>query len=142
MSISRYVVLTVTALAIVGCKSGSPTAGTFSAESDSLQLTPGQKRDVEVTVHYRLPSNPAAATTVTYKVQVTAPQGWSADPSNWEHSHTMKTTDIGFNETRNLSVTVPADAAQGEHVVKLVISPASEPAQSLDLRFQVVSKPK
>jgi hypothetical protein len=128
--------------AVAGCRSGSPTAGTFSAETTAQQLVPGQKQEVELTVHHRLPSNPATATTVSYKAQLTAPQGWAVDPGNWQHSHTMKTTAVGFNETRKLSVTVPADAGQGEHVAKLVISPASEPAQSLDLRFQVVRKGK
>ena len=52
----------------------------------------------------------------------------------------MKTTDIGFNERRKVSITVPADAAQGEHLVKLTIFPASGPPQPLDLRFQVVGK--
>jgi uncharacterized membrane protein len=80
--------------------------------------------------------------TVSYKVQVNAPQGWTVDAGTWENSMTMKTTDIGFNETRKLSITVPADTAAGEHVIKLVVSPTSEPAQSLDLKFQVGGKDK
>ncbi len=79
---------------------------------------------------------------VTYKAQVTAPAGWSVAENNWEFSHTMQTTDIGFRETRNLLVNVPADAFQGQHVLKLLISPASEPAQSVDLQLQVVSPSK
>ena len=140
MCVSRYLVFAITAVAVMGCQSRSTTVGTYSAECQPLQLIPGQKQDVELTVHYRLPSNPATAMPVSYQAQVTAPQGWSLDPNNWAHSHTMKTTDIGFNETRKLSVTVPANAVQGEHVVQLRISSASEPGQSLELRFQVVRK--
>ena len=138
MCVSRYFVFAITAVAVMGCQSRSTTVGTYSAECQPLQLIPGQKQDVELTVHYRLRSNLATAMPVSYQAQVAAPQGWSLDPNNWAHGHTMKTTDIGFNETRKLSVTVPAEALQGEHVVKLRISSGSEPGQSLELRFQVV----
>jgi hypothetical protein len=139
MGISRFILLAATTAAAAGCRGGSPTAGTFSAETAAQQLVPG-KQEVELTVHYRLPSNPTAPTTVSYTVQLTAPQGWAVDPGSWEHSQAMKTTDIGFNETRKVSITVPADAAQSEHLVRLTISPASGPPQALDLRFQVVGK--
>ncbi len=138
MCVSRYFVFAITTVVIIGCQSRTAIVGTYSVECQPLQLVPGQKHDFELTVHYRLPSNPATAMPVSYQAQVTAPEGWSIDPNTWAHSHTLKTTDLGFNETREFSVTVPANAAQGEHVVKLRISSASEPVQSLELRFQVV----
>jgi hypothetical protein len=51
--------------AVAGCKNGSPPAGTFAAEAKPLQLVPGQRQDVELTVLYTLQANPAAATTVS-----------------------------------------------------------------------------
>ena len=140
LKVRSFYVLAIAAVAIVGCNSGLPSAGTFFAESKPVQLTPGQKQDIELTVQYRLAANPAVATTVSYSARMTGPDGWSIAPSHWAHSHTMKTTDIGFNETRKLSITVPADAVPGGHVTTLVLSPASGPAQSLDLRFAVVSQ--
>lgn len=137
----RHVLLACTAFAIAGCGSGSPTTGTFSAECKPIQLIPGQQQ-IQLTTHYTLPSNPKTPTPVTYKAQVTAPAGWSVAGNNWEFSHTMKTTDIGFRENRNLPVTVPADATQGVHVLKLLISPKSGPTQSVDLRFQVINPGK
>jgi hypothetical protein len=138
----RHVLLACTAFAIAGCGSGSPTTGTYSAECKPIQLIPGQQQKIEVTVHYALPSNPKEPTPVSYQARMTAPSGWSLAENNWEFSHTMKTTDIGFRETRNLLVSVPADAAQGQHVLKLLISPASEPAQSVNLQLQVVNPGK
>lgn len=140
MNISRCVLMAVLCAAVAGCGGGSPAVGTFATEAKPLQLVPGQKQDVELTVHYTLPSNPATATTVSYKAQLTAPQGWSVDTGAWEHSQAMKTTDIGFNEKRKVSITVPADAVPGEHVVKLTISPTAGQSHTLDLKFQVVAK--
>ena len=78
--------------------------------------------------------------TVSYKAQLTDSQSWAIDPGGWGYSQAMQTTDIGFNETRKVSITVPAEAAQGEHLVKLTISPAVGPPQPMDLKFQVVGK--
>jgi hypothetical protein len=138
----RHVLVACTAFAIAGCWSGSPTPGTYSAECKPIQLIPGQQQQIELTTHYTLPSNPKTPTPVTYKAQVTAPAGWSVAENNWEFSHTMKTTDIGFRDTRNLLVTVPADAGHGQRVLKLLISPTSTPAQSVDLQLQVVNTGK
>lgn len=140
--IFQHVSLAFTAVAILGCGSGSPASGTYSAECKPLQLIPGQTQEVELTLLYTLPSNPKTATTVSYGVQVTAPQGWSVAASNWEFSHSLKTTYMGVRDTRKLSVTVPADAIQGQHVLKLLISTASGAAQSVDCRFLVVSQGK
>lgn len=140
--IFRHVLLTCTALAIAGCGSGSPTAGTYSAECKPIQLLPGQKQQIELTVHYALPLNPRTETPVSYKAQLTAPSGWSVAENNWEFTHAMKTTDLGFRETRKLSVSVPADVTQKLHVLKLLISPPAGAAQSVDLQLQVVSPSK
>lgn len=134
--------LACTTFAIAGCGSGFPTAGTYSAECKPSQLIPGQKQLIELTVHYALPSNPKTETPVAYKARLTAPAGWSVAENSWEFSHTMKITDIGFRETRKLSVSVPADVTQGLHVLKLLISPAAGAAQSVDLQLQVVSPSK
>ena len=138
----RHVLLTCTAFAIASCGSGSPTTGTYSAECKPIQLIPGQQRQIELTVHYALPSNPKTPTPVSYQAQVTAPAGWSVAKHNWGFGHTMKTTDVGFRETRNLSISVPADAAQAQHVLKLLISPTSGPTQSVDLQLQVINPGK
>jgi len=137
--IFRLVLLACAALAIAGCGSGSPTAGTYSAECKPIQLIPGQKQQIELAVHYTIPSNPKTETPVSYKAQLTTPSGWSVAENNWEFTHTMKPSDIGFRETRKLSVSVPADATQGPHVLKLLISPTAGAAQSVDLQLQVVS---
>src|SRR5688572_13493896 len=118
MNSSRCVLLTVVAAAVAGCGGGTPATGTFAASATPQQLVAGQKQEVELTVHYTLPSNPPTATTVSYKVQLTAPPGWAIDTIGWEFNQPMKTTDIGFNEKRKVSIMVPADAALGEHVVK------------------------
>jgi hypothetical protein len=137
---SRCFLLAGLTAAVVGCGSASPTAGTFSAETTVRQLVPGQKQEFELTVHYRLPSHPATPTTVSYGAHLTAPQGWAVDPVSWEHSQALKTTDVGFNETRKVLITVSPDAAFGEHLLSLTISPASGPTVPLGLRFQVVGK--
>jgi hypothetical protein len=49
----------------------------------------------------------------------------------------MKTTDIGFRETKKVALTVPGDAAPGEHVVKLTVTPTAGQPHTLDLRVQV-----
>ena len=140
MNRSRCVLIAVLIAATMGCRGGSPSAGTFAAEVKFLWLVPGQKQDVVLTVGYTLPANLVAATTVSYKARLAAPQGWSAEPGEWEHSQAMKTTDIGFRETRKVALTVPGDAVPGEHVVKLTITPTAGQAQTLDLKFQVAAK--
>jgi hypothetical protein len=139
---SKCILLTVVTAAAAGCGGGPPASGTVTVEVKPLQLAPGQKQDVELTLQYTLPSNPAAATTVSYKAHLTPPPGWVIEPASWEHSQPMKTTDGGFRETRKVSVTVPADAAPGEYVVKLAVSSASGPPQSPDIKFQVLRKDK
>jgi hypothetical protein len=81
-----------------------------------------------------------AATTVSYKAQLAPPPGWSADPGGWEHSEEIKTTDIGFKETRKVSIIVPGDAVLGEHVVKLTITPTAGQAQTIDLKVRATRK--
>jgi hypothetical protein len=61
----------------------------------------------------------------------------SADLGAWAHGRTMKTTDIGFRETKKVALTVPGDAAPGEHVVKLTVTPTAGQPHTLDLRVQV-----
>jgi hypothetical protein len=51
MCVSRYLVFVVTAVAVMGCQSRSAIVATYSAECQPLQLIPGQKQDVELTVH-------------------------------------------------------------------------------------------
>ena len=115
MNRSICVVIAALLVSILGCPSGAPVAGTFAAEIKPLEFAPGQKQDVELTVHYRLPATPTTATTVSYKAHLATPQGWTADTEDWTRSQALKTTDIGFRETRQVSITVPVDAIPGEH---------------------------
>ena len=140
MTRSRCVLIGVLCAATAGCRGGAPAAGTFTAEVKPVQLVPGQKQEVELTVHYTLPANPAAPTLVWYKAQLAAPQGWSADLGAWARGQTMQTTDIGFRDTRKLALTVPGDAAPGEHVVKLTLTPEAGQPHTLDLKVQVAAK--
>ena len=105
------------------------------------QIVSGREQEIDLTLttHYRLPSNPKTAVTVAYGVQVNAPLGWRVTPDQWAFSHTLKTSEIGFNETRKLALSVPVGAAQGPHSLQLVITPASGPAQSVNLVLTVVS---
>jgi hypothetical protein len=52
----------------------------------------------------------------------------------------MKTTDVGFRDTRKVSVAVPGGATPEEHVIKLTITPTAGQAQTIDLKVQVVPK--
>jgi hypothetical protein len=139
MKIFAFVLFTVMT-ATIGCSGGSPTNGTFSSEVKPLQIVRGQKQEVELTIHYTLQENPAAAMTVSYNAQLIAPQSWTVDTGSWEHSQTLKTTDIGFRETRKVSVGVPAVAVPGEHVLTLTITPNTGQALALDLKLQVIGK--
>jgi hypothetical protein len=113
----------------------------FSAEYRASQIVSGREQEIELTLttHYRLPANPKTAVSVAYRVQVNAPLGWRVTPNQWAFSHTLKTSEIGFNETRNLALSVPVGAAQGQHSLQLVISPESGPAQSVNLVLTVFS---
>jgi hypothetical protein len=86
--------------------------------------------------------NPQTIIWLSYRVQVTAPPGWSVADDNWELSYTLKTNYSGFNDTRKLRVAVPADAAPGSHALKLLISPASGTPQPLEVKLVVVSQNK
>ena len=138
--IRRGMAAMATALLLLGCGKGTPTTGTFSAECRPTQLVSGGEQEIELalTVHYRLPANPKTAVTLAYGVQVNAPLGWRLTPDQWDFSHTLNTSDIGFNETRKLALSVPVGATQGQHSLQLAISPASGPAQSVDLALNVV----
>ena len=140
-SLRRCVAAMATALLLLGCGKGTSTTGTFSAEDRASPIVSGREQEIELTltVHYRLPANPKTAVTVDYRVQVNSPQGWLVTPDQWGFSHTLKTSDVGFNETRQLALLVPVGAAQGPHSLQLVITPASGPAQSVNLVLQVVS---
>lgn len=140
--LSGSLLLPTLLMVTAGCGSREPATAIYSAEYVPRQLTPGQTQEIELTVRYEVRSNSKTATPILYKAQVKAPEGWSIAGNEWEVSHTMKTTDIGFRETRKLSVTIPADASRGEYVLKLLITPASGPAQSLNLGFQVASQGK
>ena len=140
MTGSRWVLIGVLCLAAAGCRGAPPAAGTFTAEVKPVQLVSGQKQEVELTVHYTLPANPATPTIVSYKAQLAVPRGWSADLGAWAHGRTMQTTDIGFSETKKVALTVPGDAAPGEHVVKLTVTPEAGQPHTLDLKVQVAAK--
>jgi hypothetical protein len=139
-SIRRCVAAMAAALLLLGCGKGPSTTGTFSAECRSPQLVSGREQELELalTVHYRLPANPKTAVTVAYGVQVNAPPGWRVAPDQWDFSHTLNTSDVGFNETRKLALSVPVGATSGQHSLQLAISPASGPAQTVDLALNVV----
>lgn len=136
------VLIVVAASVLSGCGNGPPTTGAYRAECQPTQLLPGRRQEVELTVHYLLPANPPSMTTVSYQAQVSAPQGWSVTSDRWEFSHRLKTTDIGFRETRMLSIAVPTEASHGRQVLTLTISLESVPLQSLELPFQVVPEGK
>lgn len=141
---SRCVLIGVLCAATAGCRGAAPTAGTFTAEVEPVQLVPGQKQEVELTVHYTLPANPATPTLVWYRAQLVAPQGWSADLGAWAHGRTLQTTDLGFRDARKVELTVPGDAAPGEHVLKLTVTPTAGPTaeqpHTFDLKVQVAAK--
>ena len=132
------------ALLLWGCGNGTSNTGTFSAEYRASQIVSGREQEIELTltVHYRLPANPKTAVTVDYRVQVNAPEGWRVTPDQWGFSHTLMTSEIGFNETRKLALLIPVGAAPGPHSLQLVITPTSGPAQSVDLVLQVVAPGK
>jgi hypothetical protein len=140
MTGSRCVLIGVVCAATAGCRGAAPAAGTFTAEVTPVQLAPGQTHEVELTVHYTLPANPATPTIVSYKAQLAAPPGWSADLGGWASGRTVQTTDIGFRDTKKVALTVPGDAPPGEHVVKLTITPEAGPPHTLDLKVQVAAK--
>ena len=147
MTTFRFILMGVMAVALVGCRAkvGPPTppgTATFAADATPLQVGIGQKQTVEITTHYTHPANPPAPMTVSYSVQLTPPAGWTVEPARWEHSQGLKTTDIGFNEKRPVTITIPANATVGEHVLKLSVTPTSGPPQSLELKFQVIEKGK
>jgi hypothetical protein len=139
-SVRRCVAAMATALLLLGCGPGTSTIGTFSAEYRASPIVSGQEQETEltVTVYYRLPANPKTAVTLAYGVQVIAPTDWRVTPDRWNFSHTLNTRDVGFNETRKLALSVPVDATPGRHSLQLVVSPASGPAQTVDLTLFVV----
>ena len=137
---SRCVLIGVLCAATAGCRGAAPAAGTFTAEVKPVQLVSGQKQEVELTVHYTLPANPATPTLVWYKAQLAAPQGWSADLGAWASGRTVQTADTGFRETKKVALTVPGDAAPGEHVVRLTVTPEAGQPHTLDLKVQVAAK--
>ena len=139
MTGSRCVLIGVLCAATAGCRGAAPAAGTFTAEVKPVQLVSGQKQEVELTVHYTLPANPATPTIVSYKAQLAAPQGWSADLGSWASGRTMQTTDIGFRDTKKVALTVPGDAPPGEHVVKLTVTPTERQPHIFDLKVQVAA---
>ena len=136
----RCVLIGVLCAAAAGCRGGAPAAGTFAAEVTPAQLVPGQKQDVELAVHYTLPANPAAPTLVSYKAQLAVPPGWSADLGGWSSGRTIQTTEIGFRDTKKVALTAPGDAAPGEHVVKLTVTPEAGPPHTFDLKVQVAAR--
>lgn len=136
------VLVVVTASVLSGCGNRPPTPGTYRAECQPAQLVPGRRQEVELTLHYLLPANPPPMTTVSYQARVAAPRGWSVASDRWESSHRLKTTDIGFRETRMLSIAVPPEAPRGRQVLTLTLSPESAPSRSLELPFQVVPEGK
>ena len=140
MTRSRCVLIGVLCAATAGCRGAVPAAGTFTAEVTPAQLVSGQKQEVELTVHYTLPANPATPTLVSYKAQLAAPQGWSADLGAWATGRTIQTTEIGFREMKKVALTVPGDAAPGEHVLKLTVTPTAGQPHTLDLKVQVAAK--
>jgi hypothetical protein len=140
MTRCRCVLIGVLCAASAGCRGAAPAAGTFTAEVKPVQLVPGHTQEVELTVHYTLPAKPATPTLVRYRAQLAAPQGWSADLGAWAHGQTVQTTDIGFRDTRKVALTVPGDAAPGEHVVKLTVTPDAGQPHTLDLKVQVDAK--
>jgi hypothetical protein len=140
MTRCRCVLIGVLCAAAAGCRGAVPAAGTFTAEVKPVQLVPGQEQEVELTVHYALPAKPATPTLVWYKAQLAVPQGWSADLGAWAHGRTMQTTDIGFRDARKIALTVPGDAAPGEHVAKLTVTPEAGQPHTFDLKVQVAAK--
>ncbi|MCL4176828.1 MAG: hypothetical protein KJ072_03665 [Verrucomicrobia bacterium] len=139
-SMRRCVAAMATGLLLLGCGPGTSKSGTFAAEYRASPIVSGQEQEIELTltVHYRLPANPKTAVTLAYGIQVNAPRGWRVTPDQWDFSHTLTTRDVGFNETRKLALSVPAGATPGQHSLQLVISPASGPAQTVDLALTVV----
>ena len=141
MTRSRCVLIGVLCAAATGCRGAAPAApGTFTAEVTPVQLVPGQKQEVELTVHYTLPANPATPTLVSYKAQLAVPPGWSADLGAWASGRTVQTTDIGFRDTKKVALAVPGDAPPGEHVVKLTVTPEAGQPHTLDLKVRVAAK--
>lgn len=140
MTGARCVLIGVLCAATAGCGGAAPAAGTFTAEVMPVRLVPGQKQEVELTVHYTLPANPAAPTLVSYKAQLAVPPGWSADLGAWASGRTVQATDLGFRDTKKVAVTVPGDVPPGEHVVKLTVTPESGQPHTLDLKVQVAAK--
>lgn len=140
MTRSRCVLIGVLCAATAGCRGAAPGTGIFTAEVKPVQLVFGQKQEVELTVHYTLPANPATPTLVSYKAQLAIPQGWSADLGAWASVRTMQTTDLEFRDTKKVALTVPGDAAPGEHVVKLTVTPEARQPHTFDLKVQVAAK--
>ena len=125
-----------------GCRGGKappmktgPLIETYAVEASQDHLVAGEKRDIEITVRYQRSQKPAVK--LKYRVQFSAPDGFTVTPASWDVEQNLTTNDAGLNYTGLISIEVAADAAPGEREVTATITPAQGATSTATLKFQV-----